>query len=119
MRDIDEVFGALGRSKFRSGFKLRGKELEYLEQKGLAEILEHGRGFVAERLGEAEPLNDGRQTPMKNHPVFIAQHATGTCCRKCLEKWHRIPKGKALTEKQIEYIVAVIEKWLKNGGRTG
>ncbi len=113
MRDIDELFAALRRSKFRSGFKLRSKESQYLEQKGLAEILEHARGFVVERLGPEEPANDGKQTPMKNHPVFIAQHATGSCCRKCLEKWHRIPKGKALTEKQIEYIVSVIERWLK------
>ena len=113
MRNIDEVFKSLGRSRFRSRFKLRSKEGEYLKQNTSATILEHARNFITSRLGPAEPSNDGRQTPMKNHPVFIAQHATATCCRKCLEKWHRIPKGKALTEQQIDYIVAVIERWLK------
>jgi len=112
MRDIDEVFAALGRSKFRSRFRLSGKEAEYLRQKGMAAILEHARDFVRARLADAEPANDGKQTPMKNHPVFIAQHATGACCRRCLQKWHNIPKGKPLTENECEHIVAVIERWL-------
>jgi hypothetical protein len=113
MCDIDEVFAVLGRSGFRSRFRLSGREAEYLEQKGLATILEHARGFVTRRLADAEPVNDGKQPPMKNHPVFVAQHATATCCRKCLAKWHRIPKGMALTQREIDYIVTVLEHWFK------
>ena len=113
MRDIDEVFTALGRSEFRSRFRLVGKEADYLEDKGLAAIVEHARDFVVKRLADADPANDGKQTPMKNHPVFIAQHATATCCRKCLAKWHRIAKGKALTSDEIDYVVAVIKRWLR------
>lgn len=86
MRDIDELFKALGRSKFRSRFRLSAKEAEYFKQRGIVTILEHARDFVMKRLAEANPTSDGKQTPMRNHPVFIAQHATGTCCRKCLEK---------------------------------
>jgi hypothetical protein len=112
MRDIDELFARLEKSKFRSRFRLSGKEAQYLKDKGMVTILEHARDFIATRLAQAEPANDGRQTPMKNHPVFVAQHATGTCCRGCLEKWHRIPKGKPLTAKQIDYIVEVLERWL-------
>ncbi len=112
MRDIDEVFAALERSRFRSRFRLGEKETQYLKQKGLPTILEHARDFVTVRLADARPANDGRQTPMKNHPVFIAQHATGTCCRKCLEKWHHIPQGKPLTQRQIDYIFEVLERWL-------
>ena len=112
MRDMDELFAGLGRSRFRSRFRLSGKEEEYLKQKGLAKILEHARDFVTTRLADAEPANDGRQTPMKNHPVFIAQHATGTCCRRCLEKWHHITKSKPLTEKQIDYIIEVLKRWM-------
>ena len=97
MRDLDELFLALGQSKFRSQFRLSGKEATYLEQKGLSTILDHAREFVTKRLAQANPTNDGRQTPMRNHPIFIAQHATGTCCRNCLEKWHHIPKGRPLT----------------------
>ena len=112
MRDIDELFAGLRRSKFRRRFRLTGKEAEYLRDKGLAVILDHARDFVTKRLADANPANDGRQTPMRNHPVFISQHATGTCCRGCLAKWHNIPKGKPLTQEQIDYIVKVIERWL-------
>ncbi len=112
MRDMDELFAALGRSRFRSRFRLCDREAEYLRQKGMATILEHAHNFVTRRLADAEPANDGRQTPMKNHPVFIAQHATGTCCRGCLEKWHHIPRGKPLSNKQIEYIIEVLKRWL-------
>lgn len=112
MRDIDEVFVALGRSAFRSKFRLGDGEAEYLEEKGLSVILEHARDFVVKRLSDAEPANDGKQTPMKNHPVFIAQHATGTCCRKCLAKWHGIPRGRALTQAEIDYVVTVLRRWL-------
>lgn len=113
MRDADELFAALARSQFRSRFRLRGREAAYLQQKGLATVLEHARQFVIERLAPAEPANDGRQTPMKNHPAFIAQHATATCCRGCLQKWHRIPKGRPLTEREIDYIVDIVGQWLQ------
>lgn len=111
MRDIDELFAALGRSEFRSRFRLTGKEAEYFKQKGIVTILEHARDFITKRLAEANPVNDGKQTPTRNHPVFIAQHATGTCCRKCLEKRHHITKGKPLTEEQIDYIIEVLKCW--------
>ena len=112
MRDMDELFAALGRSKFRSRFRLASKEAEYLKDKGQVTILQHARDFVTKRLADANPANDGKQTPMRNHPVFIAQHATGTCCRGCLAKWHSIPKGRPLTQQQIDYIVEVIRRWL-------
>ena len=111
-RDLDEVFAALGRSEFRSSFRLRGRELEYLRKKGLPTVLEHAASFVEQRLAPANPANDGRQTPMGNHPAFVAQHATGTCCRGCLEKWHRIPKGRPLEAAEKEYVVEVIRRWL-------
>ncbi|HUT03392.1 MAG TPA: DUF4186 domain-containing protein [bacterium] len=114
MCDIDDLFAALGRSEFRSRFKLGGKEAQYLMEKGLATILEHARDFVMKRLADTDPANDGRQTPMSNHPVFIAQHATATCCRKCLAKWHKIPKGRPLLQVEVGYIVRVIEHWLKS-----
>ena len=112
MRQMDELFRALGRSEFRSRFRLSGKEADYLRQKGLETIIEHARDFVTKRLADACPANDGRQTPMRNHPVFVAQHATGTCCRKCLQKWHHIPRGKPLTETDIGYVIEVLRRWL-------
>lgn len=113
MRDVDELFNRLARSKFRSRFRLGEKELQYLNDKGLDTILEHARDFIIQRLSDTQPKNDGKQTPMKGHPVFIAQHATATCCRGCLFKWHHIKKAKSLSEREIRYITAIIERWLR------
>jgi len=112
MRDLDDLFAALARSRFRSRFRLGAKETSYLSEKTLAVVLEHGRRFVTERLADAQPKNDGKQTPMRGHPIFVAQHATATCCRGCLAKWHRIPQGQPLTPEQIDYILAVLARWL-------
>jgi hypothetical protein len=111
--DLDELFATLRRSSFRSRFSLRGKELEYLRAKGLATVLEHAGDLIGKRLAPADPANDGKQTPFRNHPVFVAQHATATCCRGCLEKWHRIPRGRALSEVEQRYVVGVIARWLR------
>jgi len=115
MRDPDELFAALARSKFRSRFRLGAKEMSYLSDKTLAVVLEHGRRFIVERLADAQPRNDGRQTPLRGHPIFVAQHATATCCRGCLAKWHRIPEGQPLASEQIAYILAVLAQWLREG----
>ncbi|MDT7688737.1 MAG: hypothetical protein QOE46_1496 [Acidobacteriota bacterium] len=113
MRDLEELFRELGESAFRSRFRLKGKELTYLRAKGLPVVLEHAADFVEKRLAPAEPANDGRQTPMGHHPAFVAQHATATCCRGCLSKWHRIPKGRPLSDPEKRYVLCVIERWLE------
>ena len=76
------------------------------------EVIEHAAAFIEKRLAPVSPVNDGKQTPWRNHPVFVAQHATATCCRGCLEKWHQIPRGRALTAEEQQYIVDVIGGWL-------
>ena len=112
MRDQDELFAALARSQFRSRFRLGPKEALYLKERTLPVVLEHGRRFIVERLADAQPKNDGRQTPMRGHPIFVAQHATATCCRGCLAKWHCIPQSQPLTAEQIDYVIAVLARWL-------
>ena len=104
---------ALKQSKFRSKFKLAQKERDYTAAKGFKTIKDHAFQFVIARLAPDFPKNDGKQTPMRGHPVFIAQHATATCCRGCIQKWHAIEKGRALDEKEMQYIVAVIMGWIE------
>ena len=110
--DIEKIFNALSLSKFRSSFKLKNKDLIYIKEKGLDKIKEHAYKFVEDRLASAHPSNDGKQTPMKGHPVFIAQHATATCCRSCLYKWHKIKPNKELSQVEKNYIVNFIIKWI-------
>ncbi len=110
--DLDEIFGRLSRSAFRRKFRLVGKDREYALQREPEDIAHHARDMLSKRLFVAEPARDGKQTPYRGHPVFVAQHATGTCCRSCLQKWHAIPKGAALTDEQEDYVVDVIMEWI-------
>ena len=111
---LNEKLQKLQKSKFRSSFKLGKKEQLYLEEKGLAIIEEHAKKIIEQRLAPKEIKNDGKQTPYHGHPTFIAQHATATCCRGCLYKWHRIEKNKELTEEEKEYIIKLIMAWINN-----
>ena len=114
MRDLNDVFPALARSAFRTRFRLAPPDAGYLARKGLPAVLAHAREFIATRLAPADPPNDGRQTPWRGHPVFVAQHATATCCRGCLEKWHDIAAGRAMTGDEQAHAVAAIERWLRD-----
>jgi len=110
---IDDVLRALAHSRFRCKFSLGAREQEYIRRKGVRTIFRHARDFIARRLAPAHPHNDGKQTPMKGHPVFIAQHATATCCRRCLAKWHRIPQGRPLSAAEQRYVPGVIWAWAR------
>ena len=111
--DLTDLFERLSKSTFRSRFHLSKKDKEYIAEKGLATIRKHAEDFVAKRLAPAVIPNDGKQTPMRGHPVFIAQHATGCCCRGCFFKWHHIPAGRQLTEEEQQYAVAVLMTWIE------
>ena len=108
-----QLFEGLGNSKFRSGFHLKQKDIDYINEKGLDTIRRHAEDFIAKRIAPAKVLNDGKQTPMHGHPVFIAQHATATCCRECIRKWHKIRPGRELSNIQQEYLVDIIMVWIK------
>ena len=107
-----ELKSRLLRSPFRAKFRLGKKDMGYLRTKGLETIRSHAEDFTRKRLSPAYPENDGKQTPFRNHPVFVAQHATATCCRNCLQKWHSLPKGKPLGDDEEKYVVDVIMHWL-------
>ena len=113
--DIEKLLESLSKSKFRGSFHLNNIMKEYVRENGLLKIEKDAKEIVTKRLGSKYPKNDGKQTPMKQvHPVFIAQHATGCCCRGCLERIHNIKKGKELNNEEINYIVSVIMLWIEN-----
>ena len=106
------LFQRLGQSEFRSSFSLKSNDRHYVREKGMDVVRRHAQDFIGKRLAPAAPANDGRQTPMRGHPVFVAQHATATCCRGCLAKWHGIAEGAALSETEQAYLVDVIMEWI-------
>lgn len=106
------AFQRLARSKFRSRFRLSDADRQYIADKGMDTIRRHAADFIRTRLAPANPANDGRQTPMRGHPVFKAQHATATCCRGCLEKWWKIPKGIDIPPERQSRIVDFLMEWI-------
>jgi predicted Fe-S protein YdhL (DUF1289 family) len=113
MRDLDDLFEALPQSAFRQRQRLSPADARYLRDKGLPVVMEHAKAFIEQRLAPAAPRNDGKQTPWRGHPAFVAQHATACCCRGCLAKWHGIPKGHELSEEEQRHVLAALERWLR------
>jgi len=110
---IPQKLTSLRKSKFRSKFRLTRRDRDYIAAKGIETITVHAYQFINARVAPDFPKNGGKQTPMRGHPVFIAQHATATCCRKCIQKWHGIEKGRALSGAEVDYVVALIMGWIE------
>jgi hypothetical protein len=110
--EIDDRIDRASERPFGRKFHLRGLERATAELRGPQTMRAHAAEIIAERLAPAEPRNDGRQTPYRRHPVFVAQHATATCCRGCLETWHGISKGHQLDRGERAYVVEVIGRWI-------
>lgn len=110
---LDNKLKTLSKSKFRSSFHLRKYMISYIDEKGMDVVERHAYELVLKNLAPSEIKNDGKQTPMKGHPVFIAQHACACCCRECLEKWHHIPRGRELTDREVRFITALLVEWIR------
>lgn len=119
MQTIDEALNKLKKSKFRSKFHLSDRDKKYIDDKGLEVIRRHAEDFIAQRLAPDNIPNDGKQTPMRGHPVFIAQHACACCCRGCLNKWYRVPKGKQLSAADQQKIVNLLMAWIEQEVKMG
>lgn len=110
---VQETLGRLAQSQFRAKFVLSDKDRAYARAKGKAVIDRHAHDMLRARVGDAQPCNDGRQTPWRGHPVFTAQHATATCCRGCIEKWHHIPKGRELSDEEVDRLASLVMAWIE------
>ena len=110
---IDERLDAIANQPFRARFHLHGRERALVQLRGLQAIRRHAEDAIARRLAPAMPHKDGRQTPYRGHPVFVAQHATATCCRSCLERNHKVARGHELTATERDYVAGVIMRWIE------
>lgn len=111
---INYKLDSLSKSKFRASFHLNKKMKDYVREKGMEKIKSDAYDFINKRLAPKDIKNDGKQTPMRQvHPVFIAQHATACCCRGCLEKWYKVPKGRELTKDEIDFVVKLLIEWVR------
>ena len=108
-----ELLERLSHSKFRASFSLGVADRAYAWSKGMPVVARHARELLRARVGAARPLKDGKQTPYRGHPVFVAQHATATCCRSCIARWHGIPAGVPLSDRQIERLATLVTAWIQ------
>lgn len=113
MQTIDQALEKLSKSTFRKKFRLSDKDREYIDKNGMEKIREHAGEFIKTRLAPASIPNDGKQTPMRGHPVFVAQHATACCCRGCLNRWYKVEKGRELSEQDQKKIVNLLMRWIE------
>lgn len=67
---IKDVLDRLSKSKFRSGFHLKDKDMLYIKDKGVDKIREHAYDFISKRIVDTSNVTDGKQTPMRGHPRF-------------------------------------------------
>ena len=113
MPTVDETLDRLKGSDFRAKFHLSRRDRKYINDKGIETVRSHAKDFIRLRLAPALPYNDGKQTPMRGHPVFVAQHACACCCRGCLNKWYKVPLETPLTEAQQTKIVNLLMRWIE------
>lgn len=113
MSSIENLLDSLNKTEFRGSFHLNQQMKNYVKEKGISKIEADAYFLIKQRLAPTNPKNDGKQTPMRQvHPVFIAEHACGCCCRGCLERIHHIPKGRELSFQEIDYIIKVLMTWI-------
>lgn len=115
LSDVRHTFKALRNETIRHHFFHRGIDdgaMRHALRKGRTLLKEAARSRLEKYLAPKEPARDGRQTPLEGNTIFYAQHATATCCRTCLEYWHDIPKGRALSGEELDYCVALVEMFL-------
>jgi hypothetical protein len=111
--ELDARIDRIRQHPFRAKFRLRGRDRGLAQLRGPATLRRHAEELIGKKLAPAEPAKDGTQTPYRGHPVFVAQHATATCCRSCLARNHGIEPGRELTAAERRHVVDVICRWIE------
>ncbi len=91
--------------------RLDDKDVELIQEVGIDGIREQARRMVEKKL-RRQPENDGKQTPLGGNPVYKAMHACNAASRKDLNRSHRVPEGKELTDSQVESVVNLVTRWI-------
>jgi hypothetical protein len=107
LADVDYTFQALRFELIRHYFwhiDIDDRAVAHARRKGRARLRKAVEKRITKSIGPAEPSFDGRQTPVAGNSIYYAQHATASCCRKCLEEWHGVPLGRLLTDDELGYL---------------
>jgi len=93
-------------SKFDAAAKVEARKL------GLNELKAKVRPYLEKKIGRAQIWRDGTQTPKEGSAIHFGQHATATCCRKCMAYWHGIDRDRELTLAELDYAAGLVCAYL-------
>ena len=114
--DIEYTFASLRHEKIRSHYWLKPfdeKALERARRKGLQGVMEAIGPRLRSSIRRKANGFDGRQTKLEGFVICYAQHATATCCRKCLSYWHDLPADRDLEPVELAYCETLVSAYLK------
>lgn len=118
LEDIDNTVSSLQRELIRHEFwnrPLDARALNHANRKGRGGLREDAVHRLSKYLGRprSELSRDGMQTPFAGNVIYYAQHATATCCRKCVEAWHGIDRGKPLASDEVSYLTELVMHYIE------
>lgn len=93
--------------------KIDQRAVNYALRKGKIELFETAEHIIRKNIAKPADVYGNLATSIEGNAIHYAQHATATCCRKCIEKWHGIPLDQTLTEDQIVYFTKLVILYLK------
>jgi hypothetical protein len=119
LTDVTNTFTSLRLELIRHHFwhvLLDDKAVAHARRKGFLKLRLAARSRIKTSVGPANLPFDGRQTPMagSGNVIHYAQHATASCCRKCIEYWHNIPQKRALTDEEVEYLTELVMLYIED-----
>ncbi len=113
--DVQYAFSMLRHEMIRHHFwhlAIDQRAMNHALRKGRSDLVHGVEARIRRSVGLAEPFRDGRQTPKEGNVVYYAQHATASCCRKCIEYWHGIEQGRELRESEIDYLTQLVIRYI-------
>jgi hypothetical protein len=114
--DLDAIFAQLGRELIRDKFlnaPIDEKGEREIRTQRIDGLKARVAGHLLSRIGAKPDMWDGRQTPMKGSVLNLAQHATATCCRKCLYYWYGVPRDRALNDAELDFCERLVLAYLE------
>lgn len=117
LSDVENTFESLERELIRHHFWhkiIDSKALKHAEGKGIVGLRQAAEHRLRNYVGQpsSKLFRDGTQTPRERNVIFYAQHATATCCRKCVEVWHGIDREKHLTDDEFKYMTELVMRYI-------
>jgi hypothetical protein len=117
-RQVDDsayVFGMLKTECWRHHWwhcDFDAQALAHAQKKGKAQLAIDIERRLRTKAFVTKGAWDGRQTRKTGNVLFYGQHATGTCCRDCMQYWHGIPNDRPLTAGETVYLASLVMRYI-------